>query len=207
VELPSILGTGANSEGGVYREALGSGFVRPELAAVDGGGGGRGGGGGGGFGGGTAGGTASGSRAVDYIREWRNLRLLRRTVDDEVFRKQDVDLLVTPTIREPAWSIEDELGRAANGRPRSPKPGNTRSLDDYGLPTITVPCGFSKAGMPIGLQISGPNLGEISVLALAHAYQEATDWQNRMRPPLQPDAKVPVLSKTAAGQTGESADR
>ncbi|HEV3199945.1 MAG TPA: amidase [Bryobacteraceae bacterium] len=207
VELPSILGTGANSEGGVYREALGSGFVRSELAAVDGGGGGRGGGGGGGFGGGTAGGTASGSRAVDYIREWRNLRLLRRTVDDEVFRKQDVDLLVTPTIREPAWSIEDELGRAANGRPRSPKPGNTRSLDDYGLPTITVPCGFSKAGMPIGLQISGPNLGEISVLALAHAYQEATDWQNRMRPPLQPDAKVPVLSKTAAGQTGESSDR
>ena len=195
VELPSILGTGANSEGGVYREALGSGFVRPELAVADGGAGaGRGGGGG-------------GARAVDYIREWRNLRLVRRTVDDEVFRKQNVDLLVTPTIREPAWTIEDELGRAANARPRNPKPGNTRSLDDYGLPTITVPCGFSKSGMPIGLQISGPNLGEINVLALAHAYQEATDWHNRLRPPLQPDTKVPVLSKTAAGQTGESADR
>jgi aspartyl-tRNA(Asn)/glutamyl-tRNA(Gln) amidotransferase subunit A len=191
VELPSILGTGANSEGGVFREALGSGFVRPEPSAADGGGGaGRG-----------------SARAVDYIREWRALRLVRRTIDDEVFRKQDVDLLVTPTIREPAWSIEDELGRAANTRARNPKPGNTRSLDDYGLPTITVPCGFSKSGMPIGLQISGPNLGEIHVLALAHAYQEATDWHNRLRPPLQPDTKVPVLSKTAAGQTGESADR
>jgi len=167
--------------------------VRPEL--TDGaGGGGRGGAGGG------------GARAVDYIREWRALRLLRRTVNDEVFQKQEVDLLVTPTIRELPWSIEDELGRAANARPRNPKPGNTRSLDDYGLPTITVPCGFSKSGLPIGLQISGPNLGEVQVLALAHAYEQATDWHNR-RPPLQPDTKVPVLSRTAAGQTGEWADR
>lgn len=193
VELPTVLGTGANSEGTVYRESLGSGFVRSELAAADAGtGAGRGGGG--------------AARAVDYIREWRNLRLLRRSVDDQVFRKQGVDLLVTPTIRELPWTIEDELVRAANARPRNPKPGNTRSLDDYGLPTITVPCGFSKDGLPVGLQISGPNLGEIQVLALAHAYQEATDWHKR-RPPLQGDTKVPVLSKTAAGQTGEASDR
>ena len=114
---------------------------------------------------------------------------------------------MTPTIRELPWTIEDELGRVANARARNPKPGNTRSLDDYGLPTITVPCGFSKAGMPIGLQLSGPNLGEINVLAMAHAYQEATDWHARLQPPLLPDAKVPVLSKTAAGQTGEAAER
>jgi aspartyl-tRNA(Asn)/glutamyl-tRNA(Gln) amidotransferase subunit A len=195
VELPSLLGTGAGSEGTVYREALGSGFVRSESAAADAGAGGRG------------GGVGGGARAVDYIREWRSLRLLRRTVDEEIFRKQDVDLLITPTIRELPWSIEDELGRAANARARSPKPGNTRSLDDYGLPTITVPCGFSKAGMPIGLQISGPNLAESKVLALAHAYESATDWHTRLRPPLKPDTKVPVLSKTAAGQTGEAADR
>jgi aspartyl-tRNA(Asn)/glutamyl-tRNA(Gln) amidotransferase subunit A len=144
---------------------------------------------------------------VDYIKEWRALRLVRRVVDDEVFRKQEVDLLVTPTIREVPWGIEDELTRAANARARNPKPGNTRSLDDYGLPTITVPCGFSKSGLPIGLQISGPNLGEINVLALAHAYEQATDWHHRLRPPLQPDTKVPVLSRTAAGQTGEAADR
>ena len=108
---------------------------------------------------------------MDYIQEWRPLRLFRRTVDDEVFQKQEVDLIITPTIRQLAWTIEDELSRAANTRARNPKPGNTRSLDDYGLPTITVPCGFSKAGLPIGLQISGPNLGEVNVLALAHAYQ------------------------------------
>jgi len=191
VEMPSILGTGANSEGGVYRETLGSGFfVNPETAAPAGGGG--------GFGG--------GARAVDYIREWRQLRLVRRTVDDDVFTKQNIDLLVTPTIRHLPWTIEDELSRAARPGARHPEPGNTRSLDDYGLPTITVPCGFSKTGLPVGLQISGPNLAEVNVLALAHAYQQATDWHKR-RPPLDPDTKVPALSKTALGQTGESVTR
>ena len=145
-------------------------------------------------------------RAVDYIREWRALRLVRRMVDDEVFRKQEVDLIVTPTLREVAWSIEDELTRAANTRARNPKPGNTRSLDDYGIPTITVPCGFSKNGLPIGLQISGANWREADVLALAHAYQVSTEWHTH-RPSLTPDAKVPVLSKTAAGQTGEAVTR
>ncbi len=191
VEMPSILGTGANSEGGVYRETLGNGFVNSETAPPAGGGG-------GGFGG--------GARAVDYIREWRQLRLVRRTVDDEVFQKQNIDVLVTPTIRHLPWTIEDELSRAANVRARHPEPGNTRSLDDYGLPTITIPCGFSKAGLPVGMQISGPNLGEVNVLALAHAYQQATEWHKR-RPPLDPETKVPPLSKTALGQTGESVTR
>lgn len=202
IELPSILGTGANSEGGVYREELGNAFVRAETETADTGGGAAAGGAGGGAGGRGGG----GSRAVDYIREWRALRLVRRTVDDEVFRKQEVDLIVTPTLREVAWSIEEELTRAANARARNPKPGNTRALDDYGLPTITVPCGFSRTGMPIGLQISGANWREADVLALAHAYQQATDWHTR-RPPLTADAKVPTLSKAAAAQTGEAVGR
>jgi len=192
IEMPSILGTGANSEGGVYREDLGSGFVRAETEGSDGGG--RGGGGGG------------GGRAVDYIKEWRALRLVRRTIDDDVFRKQEIDLIVTPTLREVAWTIEEELTRAANTRARNPKPGNTRALDDYGLPTITVPCGFSKSGLPIGLQISGANWREQDVLALANAYQRATDWHMR-HPALMADAKVPVLSKAAMGQTGEAVTR
>ncbi|HVO98508.1 MAG TPA: amidase [Bryobacteraceae bacterium] len=190
IQMPSILGTGANSEGGVYREALGNGFVSSDP------------GGGGAFGGGPGG----GQRAVDYVREWRQLRLVRRTVDDEVFKKQSVDLLITPTIRHLPWTIEEDLSRLANTRARHPEPGNTRSLDDYGLPTISIPCGFSKEGMPIGLQISGPNLAESNVLALAHAYQQATDWHTR-RPKLDADTKVPTLSKTALGQTGEAVPR
>jgi aspartyl-tRNA(Asn)/glutamyl-tRNA(Gln) amidotransferase subunit A len=189
IEMPNVLGSGAGNEGTVYRESLGSSFTGPEgLPAA------------GGAGNGTSG------RAIDYIREWRQLRLMRRTVDEDVFQKQNVDVLVTPTIRHLPWPIEEELGRLANAKPRHPEPGNTRSLDDYGLPTITVPCGFSKSGLPIGLQISGPNLGELKVLALAHAFEQATEWHKR-RPTLSPDAKVPVLSKTAASQTGEALAR
>jgi aspartyl-tRNA(Asn)/glutamyl-tRNA(Gln) amidotransferase subunit A len=56
---------------------------------------------------------------------------------------------------------------------------NTQPFDIFGLPTISVPCGFSRGGLPIGLQISGPRLGESRVLALARAYEQATDWHRR----------------------------
>src|SRR5947207_3210780 len=121
---------------------------------------------------GGRGGDGRGGGAVDYIRQWRNLRTLRRIVNDEVFDKQKVECVLTPTIRHVSWSIEEELTRAADARPRNPEPGNTRAFDDYGLPTITVPCGFSKDGLPIGLQISGANwTGEVNAIALAYAYQ------------------------------------
>ena len=42
--------------------------------------------------------------------------------------------------------------------------------------------GFSRGGLPIGLEISGPRLGESQVLALAHAYEQATDWHRRTPP-------------------------
>jgi aspartyl-tRNA(Asn)/glutamyl-tRNA(Gln) amidotransferase subunit A len=189
IQTPDVLGTGAGSEGAVYREGLGSSFTVPLGSPTT-----------------PAGGGAGSGRAVDYIREWRQLRLLRRTVNEDVFQKQNVDVLVTPTIRHLPWSIEEELSRLASGRARHPEPGNTRSIDDYGLPTITIPCGYSKAGLPIGLQITGPNLGEGKALALARAFERATDWHKR-RPTLAPDAKVPSLSATAAAQTGEALNR
>jgi aspartyl-tRNA(Asn)/glutamyl-tRNA(Gln) amidotransferase subunit A len=67
-----------------------------------------------------------------------------------------------------------------------PQPGgvaptlrNTQPFDIFGLPTISIPCGFSRTGLPIGLQISGPRLGESHVLALAHAFEQATEWHRR----------------------------
>jgi aspartyl-tRNA(Asn)/glutamyl-tRNA(Gln) amidotransferase subunit A len=189
IQMPNVLGTGAGSEGAVYRESLGSSFTVPLALPAT-----------------PAGGNAGSGRAVDYIREWRELRLLRRIVNEDVFLKQSIDILVTPTIRHLPWSIEEELGRLASGKARHPEPGNTRSIDDYGLPTITVPCGYSKAGLPIGLQISGPNLGEGKALALAHAFERATEWHTR-RPAIAPEAKVPSLSAAAAAQTGEALNR
>ena len=57
---------------------------------------------------------------------------------------------------------------------------NTLPFNAYGLPTISVPCGFTQSGLPIGLQITGPHLGEARVLALAHAYEQATEWHRRV---------------------------
>jgi Asp-tRNA(Asn)/Glu-tRNA(Gln) amidotransferase A subunit family amidase len=56
---------------------------------------------------------------------------------------------------------------------------NASPFNVWGTRTISVPCGFTRKGMPVGLQISGPNGGEAVVLQLAHAYEQATDWHRR----------------------------
>ena len=86
-----------------------------------------------------------------------------------------MDLLITPTTPSPPptlegavrLGIEVELNR------------NTAPFNVYSLPTISIPCGFTSSGLPIGMQISGPRFGEAKVLALAHAYEQATDWHTR----------------------------
>jgi aspartyl-tRNA(Asn)/glutamyl-tRNA(Gln) amidotransferase subunit A len=107
--------------------------------------------------------------AEAYINGRRELDRLRRTVT-AVF--STVDLLITPTTPVPPSTIEHAEAGAASLR-------NTSPFDAYGLPTISIPCGFTKLGLPIGLQISGPNFAEPRVLALAHAYEQATDWHTR----------------------------
>jgi aspartyl-tRNA(Asn)/glutamyl-tRNA(Gln) amidotransferase subunit A len=116
--------------------------------------------------------------ASEYIEGKRELDRLRRAVSD-VF--STVDLLVTPTTPILPQTVEEALKD-----PVVPQPGgvalslrNTQPFDIYGLPTISIPCGFSRTGLPIGLQISGPHLGESHVLALAHAFEQATEWHRR----------------------------
>ena len=117
-----------------------------------------------------------------YIEGRRELERLRRAVND-VF--STVDVLVTPTT--PGLPATDDEALADPGTP--PAGGvagslrNTQPFDIFGLPTISLPCGFSGSGFPIGLQISGPRLGEATVLAVAHAYEQATQWHTR-RPSL-----------------------
>jgi amidase len=55
----------------------------------------------------------------------------------------------------------------------------TAPLDMSGSPTITLPCGFSAAGLPIGFQLVGPHLAEDLLLRASHAYQQATAWHTR----------------------------
>jgi Asp-tRNA(Asn)/Glu-tRNA(Gln) amidotransferase A subunit family amidase len=56
---------------------------------------------------------------------------------------------------------------------------NTRPVNVWGLPAISIPCGFTETGLPIGLQIIGPHWAEARVLQVAHAYEQATAWHKR----------------------------
>ena len=122
--------------------------------------------------------------AVTYANARRHVEAVRREVR-RVFTT--VDVLITPTQRGVAQLIAP-APPPPGGRGAAPAPGgggliNTAAFDIYGLPTISVPCGFSASGLPIGLQISGNHFAESTVLALAHAYERATAWHTR-RPPL-----------------------
>ncbi len=115
--------------------------------------------------------------AADYAEARYQLALVRKAVA-AVF--DDVDVLVTPTLIELPVSIE-----AATASPLEATATlirNTAPFNGYGTPAITVPCGFSREGLPIGLQLCGRALGEVDVLALAHAYEQATDWHERTPP-------------------------
>ena len=106
---------------------------------------------------------------VTYIEARQELDRVRRSVGD-VF--SHVDFLVTPTTPVPPITIAEALSMA------SPPAGelwlrNTRPFNAYGMPTISLPCGFTRAGLPIGLQIAGPNFGEASLFAFAHALEQS----------------------------------
>ena len=112
---------------------------------------------------------AAAINTVTYIEARQELDRVRRSVG-EIFSK--VDLLITPTTPVPPITIDEALNM-------SPDPAgelwlrNTRPFNAYGLPTISIPCGLTRAGLPIGLQIAGPNFSEARVLSFAHAFASA----------------------------------
>jgi aspartyl-tRNA(Asn)/glutamyl-tRNA(Gln) amidotransferase subunit A len=116
---------------------------------------------------------AAKTSSVTYAQARHQVDVVRREIR-KVF--STVDVLVTPTQRGVAQPI---AGPPAGGGGLI----NTAAFDVYGLPTISLPCGFSGSGLPIGLQISGNHFAETTVLALAHAYERATEWHKR-RPAL-----------------------
>jgi aspartyl-tRNA(Asn)/glutamyl-tRNA(Gln) amidotransferase subunit A len=112
---------------------------------------------------------------VDYVQAQR----LRRQVMDATERAMaGFDAVVMPTSPVPATPIVGSLPEQAMLRPR-----NTMPFNALGLPAISVPCGFTTDGLPVGLQIVGKAFDEPGVLRIAHAYEQATDWHRR-RPPL-----------------------
>jgi aspartyl-tRNA(Asn)/glutamyl-tRNA(Gln) amidotransferase subunit A len=93
---------------------------------------------------------------------------------------ENVDVLVTPTTPAPAPAIDELKQNPDLLRPRELLLlRNTRPVNVWGLPAISIPCGFTSAGLPIGLQIIGPPWREDRILQLAYAYEQATDWHKR----------------------------
>jgi aspartyl-tRNA(Asn)/glutamyl-tRNA(Gln) amidotransferase subunit A len=112
------------------------------------------------------------------IEQWRREQKKIRSEIGRVF--EDVDLLITPTTPVLASTIAELKQDPELLRPREILLlRNTRPVNVWGLPAISVPCGFTTAGLPIGLQIVGPHWGECEVLHLAYAYEQATAWHKR----------------------------
>jgi aspartyl-tRNA(Asn)/glutamyl-tRNA(Gln) amidotransferase subunit A len=113
------------------------------------------------------------AKATEYVRARRQVETLRRDIRS-IFA--NVDLLITPTMKTPPPLLGSPAAAGAGGN-------NNVAFDIFGLPTISIPCGFTASGLPIGLQIAGAHFAEPTVLALASAYEQATDWHTR-RPDL-----------------------
>jgi amidase len=95
------------------------------------------------------------------------------------------DLWITPTSAVPPFPIEQPHVTEVNGQPLGK--GMQRSYLTYafsvlGLPAISIPCGFTAAGLPVGLQIVGKRRGEAAVLRAAAAFEAARPWADRVPP-------------------------
>jgi aspartyl-tRNA(Asn)/glutamyl-tRNA(Gln) amidotransferase subunit A len=119
--------------------------------------------------------------AADYLKAEQLRTLLMADFRQALDR---VDVIVGPTMPITAWKAgtwsvktEDREENALSASWRYTFPYNLT-----GLPAISVPCGFDRRGLPIGLQIAGRPFDETMVLRVADAYERMHDWKDRMPP-------------------------
>ena len=109
-----------------------------------------------------------------YYKRAMAVRTLIRRDFEKVFA--DVDVILTPTTPTTAFKIgaktDDPLQMYLNDIFTVP-------ANLAGLPAISVPAGFDNAGLPIGLQLMGPQWGEETVLRAAHTYEQGHDWHTK----------------------------
>jgi aspartyl-tRNA(Asn)/glutamyl-tRNA(Gln) amidotransferase subunit A len=119
-------------------------------------------------------------KTTAYIQGKREVDRIRRTIG-KVF--EEVDVILTPTTAvQPPLLVDVTKDASASVALGNRTIRNTSPFNVYGWPTVSIPCGFTRSGLPVGLQISGPSSQDAVVLRLAHAYEQATDWHTR-RPP------------------------
>jgi Asp-tRNA(Asn)/Glu-tRNA(Gln) amidotransferase A subunit family amidase len=121
-------------------------------------------------------------RARDYLQAMR-LRVTVSAAFAEIFKDADVILSVGRTITAtPITQALDQPGLTASNPKQTKRPGNTGLIaagNLAGLPAIFFPCGLGTDGLPVGLQLVGPAFSEPLLVALASAYQRATDHHTR----------------------------
>ena len=120
--------------------------------------------------------------AAEYLRAQQARQVFCAQVAELL---KDVDLLAGPV--EPVTApgiLERRIDVGGESLPAVPLLTKyTRVYNITGSPAISVPCGFSDDGLPVGLHLAGRNFDETTVLRAAYAYQQAHDWHHR-RPPL-----------------------
>ena len=113
--------------------------------------------------------------AADYLQAQRVRTWARREFAEVM---QNVDLLVTPTMTQPAAAFEGyDPSSTARGR------SFTAPFNATGLPAISVPCGFTESGLPVGMQFAGKPFDEPGVIQAAYTYQQHARWYDQ-RPPI-----------------------
>ena len=120
--------------------------------------------------------------ATDYI----NAQQVRRQIHRQVLEAlEGIDVLALPMMPVPAPRIE-EVSVQIGGSQVDVRTALTRYTGLFnlsGLPAISVPCGFTGQGLPVGIQLVARPLAEATLLRAAHAYEQAAGWWKR-RPPL-----------------------
>ena len=120
--------------------------------------------------------------AQAYYKAQKIRAVLRQQILDAL---EEVDVLVLPTGPVTAPPVESVPGIESKEHSLTGLAGRisfTGPFNLAGTPAISVPCGFSAAGMPMGLQIVGKPFDEETVLKVAHAYEQNTDWHNCRAP-------------------------
>lgn len=121
--------------------------------------------------------AGAGLSAADYVQAQRHRRHLSAEMAGLM---GGVDAVACPVMVDSAPALE----RALAAPPVFFKPRNFNGpFNVTGQPALSLPCGFCGNGLPLGLQLAGHPFEEDSLLQIAHAYEQATDWHRR-RPPL-----------------------
>ena len=107
------------------------------------------------------------------------LRARRKLADDFTAAFSACDAVVTPTSPVPAFKFGERMGDPLQMYLADVL---TVAPNLAGIPALSQPCGFTKAGLPIGLQIIGPALGEEICFRVGGAYEARTDWHARLPP-------------------------